>query len=169
MDMSFANQALSTEYAVRHAATLERKVYSVPPEIDEQIARVKLATMGVKIDTLTEEQSNYRLVGRGDLTRIVTIALLALALAPPAGPAVAWRLLADGPAAGAPVSTTTAYVALNHAGTAQFSARLTDAATQSSPACASLPTCSLRSSASSVAATLRSSSPRSCSTGRGWR
>ena len=59
MDMSFANQALSTEYAVQHAATLEKKVYPVPREIDEEIARLKLATMGVSIDTLTEEQAKY--------------------------------------------------------------------------------------------------------------
>ena len=59
MDMSFANQALSTEYAVQHAATLERKVYPVPREIDEEIARLKLETMGISIDTLTEEQERY--------------------------------------------------------------------------------------------------------------
>jgi len=59
MDMSFANQALSTEYAVRHAASLERKVYPVPREIDEEIARLKLGTMGVSIDRLTEEQERY--------------------------------------------------------------------------------------------------------------
>jgi adenosylhomocysteinase len=59
MDMSFANQALSTEYAVQHAAALEKKVYPVPREIDEEIARLKLATMGVAIDTLTEEQAKY--------------------------------------------------------------------------------------------------------------
>src|SRR6516162_4047151 len=59
MDISFANQALSTEYAVQHAATLERKVYPVPREIDEEIARLKLATMGVTIDQLTEEQARY--------------------------------------------------------------------------------------------------------------
>jgi adenosylhomocysteinase len=59
MDMSFANQALSTEYAVQHAATLERKVYPVPREIDEEIARLKLETMGVSIDRLTEEQERY--------------------------------------------------------------------------------------------------------------
>ncbi len=59
MDMSFANQALSTEYAVRHAASLEHRVYPVPREIDEEIARLKLATMGVTIDTLTEEQTRY--------------------------------------------------------------------------------------------------------------
>jgi adenosylhomocysteinase len=59
MDMSFANQALSTEYAVQHAATLEKRVYPVPREIDEEIARLKLATMGVSIDQLTEEQAKY--------------------------------------------------------------------------------------------------------------
>ena len=59
MDMSFANQALSTEYAVQHAATLERRVYPVPREIDEEIARLKLGTMGISIDTLTEEQAKY--------------------------------------------------------------------------------------------------------------
>jgi adenosylhomocysteinase len=59
MDMSFANQALATEYAVRHASTLERRVYPVPTEIDEEIARLKLETMGVRIDTLTEEQASY--------------------------------------------------------------------------------------------------------------
>jgi adenosylhomocysteinase len=59
MDMSFANQALGIEYAVEHAAELERKVYPVPAEIDAEIARLKLATMGVDIDQLTEEQAKY--------------------------------------------------------------------------------------------------------------
>src|ERR671925_1191119 len=59
MDMSFANQALSAEYAVQNAASLERKVYAVPEEIDNEIARLKLATMGVEIDQLTEEQAKY--------------------------------------------------------------------------------------------------------------
>jgi adenosylhomocysteinase len=59
MDMSFANQALSAEYAIQHAAELERKVYPVPPDIDKEIARLKLATMGVEIDQLTEEQAKY--------------------------------------------------------------------------------------------------------------
>ena len=59
MDMSFANQALAAEYAVDHAAELERKVYPVPDEIDREIARLKLATMGITIDELTEEQANY--------------------------------------------------------------------------------------------------------------
>jgi adenosylhomocysteinase len=59
MDMSFANQALSVEYAIQHAGELERKVYEVPEEIDKEIARLKLATMGVEIDHLTEEQARY--------------------------------------------------------------------------------------------------------------
>jgi adenosylhomocysteinase len=59
MDMSFANQALSAEYAVANAASLERRVYSVPKEIDDEIARLKLETMGVAIDELTEEQARY--------------------------------------------------------------------------------------------------------------
>jgi adenosylhomocysteinase len=59
MDMSFANQALSTEYAVHNAASLEARVYPVPTEIDEEIARLKLATMGVSIDRLTDAQATY--------------------------------------------------------------------------------------------------------------
>jgi adenosylhomocysteinase len=59
MDMSFANQALSAEYMVKNASTLEKKVYSVPEDIDKEIARIKLAAMGVKIDTLTAEQVKY--------------------------------------------------------------------------------------------------------------
>jgi adenosylhomocysteinase len=59
MDMSFANQALGAEYAVQNAASLERKVYAVPDEIDREIARLKLATMGIEIDQLTEEQARY--------------------------------------------------------------------------------------------------------------
>ena len=59
MDMSFANQALGVEYASQHAGELERKVYTVPAEIDKEIARLKLATMGVDIDRLTEEQAKY--------------------------------------------------------------------------------------------------------------
>jgi adenosylhomocysteinase len=59
MDMSFANQALSVEFAIEKAGELEKKVYNVPEEIDREIARLKLATMGVEIDTLTEEQANY--------------------------------------------------------------------------------------------------------------
>jgi adenosylhomocysteinase len=59
MDMSFANQALSAEFVVQNAGTLERKVYPVPEEIDKEIARLKLQTMGVEIDVLTEEQAKY--------------------------------------------------------------------------------------------------------------
>jgi adenosylhomocysteinase len=59
MDMSFANQALSAEYVVANATSLERKVYPVPTEIDNEIARLKLETMGVAIDVLTEEQAKY--------------------------------------------------------------------------------------------------------------
>lgn len=59
MDMSFANQALAAEYTVKNADKLEKKVYSVPEEIDAEIARIKLLAMGVKIDTLTEEQVKY--------------------------------------------------------------------------------------------------------------
>ena len=59
MDMSFANQALSAEYMAKNAATLEKKVYSVPEDIDKEIARLKLQAMGVTIDTLTPEQVKY--------------------------------------------------------------------------------------------------------------
>ncbi len=59
MDMSFANQALSAEFVVGNAASLERKVYAVPEEIDQEIARLKLETMDVAIDELTEEQAKY--------------------------------------------------------------------------------------------------------------
>jgi adenosylhomocysteinase len=59
MDMSFANQALSAEFMVKKGATLERKVYVVPREIDLEIARLKLASMGVEIDSLTREQESY--------------------------------------------------------------------------------------------------------------
>jgi adenosylhomocysteinase len=59
MDMSFANQALSAEYMLRNAANLEKRVYSVPEDIDAEIARLKLSGMGVMIDQLTEEQINY--------------------------------------------------------------------------------------------------------------
>jgi len=59
MDMSFANQALSAEYMVKNAKTMEAKVYSVPEDIDNEIARLKLEAMGVGIDILTEEQIKY--------------------------------------------------------------------------------------------------------------
>ncbi len=59
MDMRFANQALSTEYMVKNHASLEKKVYRVPLDIDREIARLKLESMGVVIDTLTREQDEY--------------------------------------------------------------------------------------------------------------
>ena len=59
MDMSFANQALCAAYMAREAKVLEKKVYPVPEEIDKEIARLKLASMGVEIDTLTPEQEKY--------------------------------------------------------------------------------------------------------------
>lgn len=59
MDMSFANQALSTVFMIRNAGNLEKIVYSVPEDIDREIARIKLAEMGVKIDTLTAKQERY--------------------------------------------------------------------------------------------------------------
>jgi len=59
MDMSFANQALCLEYIVKNRGSLETKVYPVPEEIDKQVARLKLNSMGINIDTLTPEQKEY--------------------------------------------------------------------------------------------------------------
>jgi adenosylhomocysteinase len=59
MDMSFANQALSAEYMAQNATSLDKTVYGVPEEIDAEIARLKLYSMGVEIDALTEEQQKY--------------------------------------------------------------------------------------------------------------
>ena len=59
MDMSFAVQALSLEWLVKHQKELETKVYDIPAEIDDQIGRVKLAAMGLAIDELTQEQKDY--------------------------------------------------------------------------------------------------------------
>ncbi|MFA6320389.1 MAG: adenosylhomocysteinase [Candidatus Omnitrophota bacterium] len=59
MDMSFANQALGCEYIAKNYKKLERKVYEVPEFIDKNIAKLKLESLGVKIDTLTEEQKKY--------------------------------------------------------------------------------------------------------------
>ena len=59
MDMSFANQALATEYIYLHSQELDNKVYSVPEEIDREIARLKLEAMKINIDTLTPEQEHY--------------------------------------------------------------------------------------------------------------
>jgi len=59
MDMSFANQALGAEYIVKNAQKMENKVYVLPEELDYEIARLKLETMGISIDVLTEEQIKY--------------------------------------------------------------------------------------------------------------
>jgi adenosylhomocysteinase len=59
MDMSFANQALAAEWVLQQGGTLEPRVYPVPPDIDREISRLKLDTMGVEIDTLTPEQREY--------------------------------------------------------------------------------------------------------------
>ena len=59
MDMSFANQALSAEYVIKQGKKLQKQVYAVPTEIDQEIARLKLDGMGIKIDKLTKEQEKY--------------------------------------------------------------------------------------------------------------
>jgi adenosylhomocysteinase len=59
MDMSFANQALAAEHLAKNASSLERKVHVLPPEIDQEIAKLKLESMGVAIDELTAEQEKY--------------------------------------------------------------------------------------------------------------
>ncbi|HEU4480369.1 MAG TPA: adenosylhomocysteinase, partial [Actinomycetota bacterium] len=59
MDMSFANQALSCEWLTSNAADLEKRVYEVPDDIDKEVARLKLETMGIRIDELTQSQRDY--------------------------------------------------------------------------------------------------------------
>jgi adenosylhomocysteinase len=59
MDMSFANQSLSVEYLARHAGAIGPQVIPVPAEVDREVARLKLAAMGMRIDTLTPEQEKY--------------------------------------------------------------------------------------------------------------
>ena len=59
MDMSFANQALSAEWVTQNYESLDKKVYRVPQDIDSEIARIKLKSMGVSIDTLTKNQETY--------------------------------------------------------------------------------------------------------------
>ena len=59
MDMSFAGQAMAAKYLVDHKGQLENRVYTVPPEVDQEIARIKLEAMGIQIDTLTDEQARY--------------------------------------------------------------------------------------------------------------
>jgi adenosylhomocysteinase len=59
MDMSFANQALASEFIVKYHKELKKKVYSLPEELDNEIARLKLDAMQVKTDKLTAEQKKY--------------------------------------------------------------------------------------------------------------
>jgi len=59
MDMSFSNQALSVEYLVKNSDKLKIGVYPVPEEIDKEVAKLKLQSMGIEIDTLSQEQINY--------------------------------------------------------------------------------------------------------------
>jgi adenosylhomocysteinase len=59
MDMSFANQAMALEYLLKNHATLDKRVYPVPADIDTQVAKLKLESMGIKIDRLTAEQEHY--------------------------------------------------------------------------------------------------------------
>jgi len=59
MDMSFANKALAAEYLAKNHKSLEKKVYPVPEDLDKKVARLKLESMGVKIDKLTPEQEEY--------------------------------------------------------------------------------------------------------------
>ena len=59
MDMSFANQALSAEYVARHHAELEPQVYVVPEAIDAEVARLKLAALGIELEPMTAEQAEY--------------------------------------------------------------------------------------------------------------
>ena len=59
MDMSFANQALGIEFLVKNKGNLENKLYTLPENVDKEIAELKLKSMGIEIDTLTEEQQKY--------------------------------------------------------------------------------------------------------------
>ena len=59
MDMSFADQALSVDYMVKNHKSLEKRVYKVPDELDKRVAKLKLESMGIKIDRLTPEQEEY--------------------------------------------------------------------------------------------------------------
>ena len=59
MDMSFANQALGIEFVLKNKGKLENKLYTLPHSVDVEIAKIKLESMGIQIDTLTEEQETY--------------------------------------------------------------------------------------------------------------
>ena len=60
MDMSFANKALGVEYIINNKGKLSPKVYGVPKETDQEVGRLKLESMGIQIDTLTQEQLKYQ-------------------------------------------------------------------------------------------------------------
>jgi adenosylhomocysteinase len=60
MDMSFANQALACEFLVKNGKSLEKRVYGVPVEVDREIARLKLLSMGIRLEGMTEEQEIYQ-------------------------------------------------------------------------------------------------------------
>ena len=57
--MSFANQALGIEFILKNKGKLENRLYTLPKSVDEEIARIKLESMGIQIDTLTDEQQEY--------------------------------------------------------------------------------------------------------------
>ena len=59
MDMSFADQALCCEYMAKNHKSLEKRVYTVPVDLDKRVAKLKLESMGIKIDRLTPEQEEY--------------------------------------------------------------------------------------------------------------
>jgi adenosylhomocysteinase len=59
MDMSFATQALASEWAVKNGHNLKPQVYEVPKAVEDWVAKLKLSSMGIKIDSLTKEQENY--------------------------------------------------------------------------------------------------------------
>jgi adenosylhomocysteinase len=59
MEMDIADQALSVEYMVKNFKTLEKKVYKVPDDLDKRVAKLKLESMGIKIDRLSPEQEEY--------------------------------------------------------------------------------------------------------------
>jgi adenosylhomocysteinase len=59
MDLSFANQAMAAEWLAKNAGTLEPRIYTLPKEIDAQVARIKLEALGAGLETLTDEQIEY--------------------------------------------------------------------------------------------------------------
>ncbi|MCK7513436.1 MAG: adenosylhomocysteinase [Desulfobacterales bacterium] len=78
MDMSFANQALCSEYMWKNGKKLQKKVYSVPKEIDENVALLKLQAFGIKIDKLTAEQKKYLgFLGDGHMIKLLVAGTVA--------------------------------------------------------------------------------------------